>query len=375
MDRRQFGLGALAFGLGAGAARAEAPAAPAGLVAEVLKDSKAPALAGLVINRQGVVYLQAEGVRRNGAPDKVTTADIWHLGSNTKAMTAAVYGRLVEQGKARWGATMPELFPDLTVHAGWKSTTIEAIMAHRAGLLDAGLTGAEWAQMLATPKPVAQERTDLVAKALAVAPAGPAGAFSYANADYILAGAAIERIAHKPWEDVIQAQLWAPLGLTTAGFGAPKGAQPWGHAPAFFGSATPGPRPVNPDEEGADNPPALGPAGTAHMAMADYARWLGLFLNDGGGVLKPETVRTLTTPVGAGPPAYALGWGVLDGPRGHGLTHAGSNTYWYVNALVLPQRGVAIAVASNDAAADGGQKACQQLGKRLADIYAPPITG
>ncbi|MBX7248975.1 MAG: beta-lactamase family protein [Caulobacteraceae bacterium] len=371
MDRRQ-----LLYGLAAGlatptAARAADPAPPADLVAGVLRETRAPALAGLVVSKDRRLFLDAKGLRRIGGPDPVTPDDRWHLGSNTKAMTAAVYGRLVEKGRARWGATLPELFPDLTLDPAWRQTTIEAILGHRAGLFDEGLTGPEWGAMLATPKPVRTERTELIAKALSTAPKGPAGAFHYANADYILAGAAIERIADKPWEDVIRAELWEPLGITSAGFGAPKGAQPWGHAPAFFGS-TSGPRPISPESPESDNPPALGPAGTGHMTLADYGKWLQLFLNDGAGVLRPETVTRLITPVpGSGEAQYALGWGVLAGARGRGLAHAGSNTLWYLNALVLPDRGLAFAVASNDASADGGAKACQLLGKKLTDLFAP----
>ena len=39
----------------------------------------------------------------------MTVEDKWHLGSNTKAMTAALFGRLVDQGRARWGARVVDL--------------------------------------------------------------------------------------------------------------------------------------------------------------------------------------------------------------------------------------------------------------------------
>jgi CubicO group peptidase (beta-lactamase class C family) len=374
MDRRQFAVGSLALGLGcAGGARAADPTAPPNLVADILKQTKAPALAGLAISKDRQLFLDAAGVRRNGAPDRVTTADKWHRGSNTKAMTAAVYGRLVEKGKAKWGATLPQLFPDLALSDAWKATTIEQIMGHRAGLIDEGLMGAEWAEMLATPKPVRQERTELLAKALALAPKGQVGAYHYANVDYLLVGAAIERILDKPWEDAIREELWAPLGITSGGFGAPGGANPWGHAPAFFGS-TSGPRPLDPASPDADNPPALGPAGTAHMTLADYGKWMRLFLTDGGGVLKPETIRKLITPVGPPDSNYALGWGVIDDPKGKVITHSGSNTYWFLTAIIVPSRNIAVVVASNDASADGGQKATQMLGKQLITLFAAPAT-
>ena len=62
-----------------------------------------PALAGGVLTRDGLIWSGARGVRRAGSDDAVASGDRWHLGSNTKAMTAAVFARLVEQA-GRTGA-------------------------------------------------------------------------------------------------------------------------------------------------------------------------------------------------------------------------------------------------------------------------------
>lgn len=369
MDRRAFGLGALSLAL-AGAARADQETVDQ--VLERLRgQTRAPALAGMVVTADATPFIGAAGVRRAGSADRVSVRDRWHLGSNTKAMTAAVYGRLVEKGEAKWGAKLPELFPDLRLHGAWRDTTIEALMGHRAGLVDAGLTDAAWAPHLVARRTVVEQRTELAGRALAVPPKGTVGAFAYANANYILAGAAIERITGRAWEDVMRAELWKPLGIATGGFGPPQAPDdPWGHGQAFFGSPTAGPRPVNPNEEGSDNPPAVGPAGTAHMAMADYAKWLRLFITDGGGVLKPETIQKLSTPVpGEGPPPYALGWGVIERDGDTLLVHSGSNTLWFCTAAISLKRKMAFATFSNDAAADGGQKANQLLSQEFKRLY------
>jgi len=374
MDRRQFGFGGLALGLTAGVARAAAPVVPAALLTDTLKATGTPALAGLVVTPTGVPYLQAAGLRRANGADAVTVADKWHLGSNTKAMTAAVYGRLVELGKAKWGATIPELFPGLAVDPAWRATPIEHLMAHRGGLVDAGLMDEAWlGAAYPDRRPLPEQRMAMARTAFSKPPQGKVGDFSYANADYVIVGAAIERITGKPWETAIQDLLWKPLRATSAGFGAPRGAQPWGHLPPFFGGDGK-PRPVDPSTPDADNPPALGPAGTAHMAMGDYARWLRLFLTGGGGVLKPQTIRKLTTPLGSDANPYAMGWGVIDDPRGPLLTHSGSNTMWFCSAIVIPSRKVAVAAFSNYAEDSSGRKAVQTLAKALAGVYAPKPT-
>lgn len=361
MRRREavFGLGG--FFAAFGCARAEP--AGAGPAAEVLREVGGAGLAGAVIGPEGVRRLEVAGVRRIGADDPIRPTDRWHLGSNTKAMTAALYGRLVEQGKARWGATLPELFPDLPKHPAWRGTTVEALMSHSAGLIDDGLVDLGWLMKASTDRrPLPVQRTAFAAEALRAPPKGEPGAFRYGNANYVVVGAAIERIAGADWESAMRTGLFAPLGMTSAGFGAPTGDAPWGHRGGVLGI---GGGPVDPAGVGADNPPALGPAGTAHMTLQDYARFLRLFLTEGDGFLKPETVRRLTSPIGR-EKTYALGWGVATTAwsRGPALMHAGSNTMWFLQAAVLPAAGAVLVTASNHGGL--GQKATAELRARLA---------
>jgi CubicO group peptidase (beta-lactamase class C family) len=60
-------------------------------------------LAGLVSDGARTLRVVSEGHRRRGSPEPVAPGDLWHIGSNTKAMTAALYARLVEQGGGRLG--------------------------------------------------------------------------------------------------------------------------------------------------------------------------------------------------------------------------------------------------------------------------------
>lgn len=346
----------------AGCARAEVVGS--GPAAEVLRASGAPGLAGAVIGPDDLFRIEVAGVRRAGTADAIRPDDRWHLGSNTKAMTAALYGRLVEQGRAKWGATVPELFPDLKIDPAWRTTTIEALLSHTAGLLDDGLVGpALLLKALADTRPLAQQRTSFASDALAAPPKGAPGAFKYGNGNYMVAGAAIERIAGADWETAVRRELLAPLGMTSAGFGAPTGESPWGHSGGVFGI---GGGAMDPAGGRADNPAVLGPAGTAHMTLQDYAKFLRLFLTEGGGFLTPDTVRRLTAPLGT-EKTYALGWGVAPRPWSPGpvLGHAGSNTMWFLQAAVSPSRGVALVAASNDAAR--GQKATTDMLAKLVE--------
>ena len=356
-DRRRL----LAFSgvavLGAGATRAlahdgEHNGDGEGPVPGILAETGAPAMTGGVVTAKGLIHSHTAGLRRNNGTDKVTADDLWHLGSNTKAMTAALYGRLVDKGRARWGATLPELFPDLTLDPAWAKTTVEQLMGHRAGVEERSLIAGGWLmQAHKDTRPIREQRANVAKLILGKPPAGQPGVFAYANFNYVIVGAAIERIVKADWEDAIKTDLFRPLGITTAGYGAPTGAQPWGHRPARTGPQTLPLELVAVDPAGfGDNPAALGPAGRVHISLKDYAKFVRLFLTKGDGVLKPATVEKLSTPVPGEGQAYALGWGVIAGNTAAGgpmLSHDGSNTLWHASTLIAPARGVALIGISN----------------------------
>ena len=332
--------------------------------------AKAPvALAGGVVTHDGLVWSGARGVRQVETGDAATVQDRWHLGSNTKAMTAALYGRLVDQGRARWDAPVTEVFGAATADAGWSGTTMLDLMHHRAGLADAQVMGMPWLMTArGDPAPLTVQRARIAASALSQAPAGTKGQFAYGNANYVLVGAAIERITGGEWEDAMQAEVFGPLGLSSAGFGAPAhdvagGGNAWGHRGAGTSLVA-----MDPASPGADNPAAMAPAGGVHMTLSDYADFLKVFLTEGGGWLKPETLAVLTTPPAEGEP-YAAGWGVRPAARASGavLGHDGSNTMWYVRASVAPGLGVAFVGLSNEGPQNG---AVPFLVGGLRDVWA-----
>lgn len=329
----------------------------------VFAETAPPGLAAGIVTREGLGWSGVRGVRRAGTDEAATLDDRWHLGSNTKAMTAAVFGRLVQQGRARRDMPVAEAFPLMSVDPAWAAITLDDLMRHRAGLLDAPLVNRDWLMAAhADQRPLPEQRAEFAARALGAPPPGPVGDFAYGNGNYIVLGAAIEAMTGQPWETVMADQLFTPLGLTSAGFGAPRGEAPWGHRGG-----------VAVDPSGfADNPRALGPAGTAHMSMADYARFIAAMIGGRPDWISEATRTHLLTPAGGAPPAYAAGWGVgsapwagVDGP-GPTISHSGSNTMWFANVLAAPERGLGFIALSNDGVA--GQRACTALIRRLAEV-------
>lgn len=328
-----------------------------------------PALAGAIIQADGTVMLGAVGRRVADREAAVTIEDRWHLGSNTKAMTATLIGLLVEEGKLHWNATLADGFPELAdrMHADWRAVTVEQLLSHHGGApadLNAdGLWLRLW-QRRGTPE---EQRRVLLEGVLTKPPAAEPGTkYIYSNAGYAIAGALAERVAGRPWEELMQARLFSPLGITTAGFGAPGDAdqvdQPWGHRPSNDKHIPVPPGPF------ADNPPAIGPAGTVHMSLGDYAKFIALHLDSAAGaggearLLRRETFAKLHADAGDG---YALGWGVTQRDWGGTvLSHAGSNTMWYCVARLAPEKGFAVVVATN-LGGPVAEKSCNEAAETL----------
>ena len=108
---------------------------------------------------------------------------------------------------------------------------------------------------------------------------------------------------------------------------------------------------------GADNPAAIGPAGTVHISMADLALYMTAHLAGAqgqGGLLEASSFERLHT--AAPGTAYAQGW-ALDEQAwtgGVALAHNGSNNRWYARLWLAPGRSFAFFVVTN-AAGDQGE--------------------
>jgi CubicO group peptidase (beta-lactamase class C family) len=308
-----------------------------------------PALAAMRVEGDAVAEMAAVGSRAAGSPGKVTTRDQWHLGSLTKAMTATLAARLVERSLITWDTTIKNVFPALPgMLSAYDNVRLDELLSHRSGLSDDIKTAAFLAASNSAD-PLDTQRRDWIEILLAEAPAVSRGSYLYSNGGYIVAGAMLEAKSGKTWEDLLDEELLTPLGMTNTGFGPPGTAgmadQPRGHRDQA-GTWVP----LEPDEPGADNPPALGPAGTVHSTLADYARFVAAHLDDGtSGYLSAASLDKLHS-AAPGTDA-ALGWFLLDRPWAGGrvLQHAGSNTLWYAVIWVAPKRDFAVFAVTNAA--------------------------
>jgi len=336
-------LGLAACGGAEPAADLAAEAAALQIIAdEVREESMVTALGIAIVRADGPPQIAVSGERVRGAGDPVQADDLWHLGSNTKAMTALLYADLVEQGELSWDASLPDLFPDFadTMHPAWSDVTIEHLLSHRAGVGDVDTDWLQLSHMSAAP--MTEQRAATVRAILSGGPVNSVGDYAYSNLGYIIAGAAMEQATGQPWEDLMRAGLPGDLlGEDHWGFGPPQGAQPEGHYMAGLTRT-----PAGQTWMSADNPRALGPAGTVHASLESWAGFARAFL-PGAGLLSEEARLKLTSPP-APDAGYALGWGLYSDESGTVLQHAGSNTMWLAQIMIMPEDDVAILVVTNE---------------------------
>ena len=343
------------------------------LVATIRDRRNLPALAAIIVAEGQIADQAASGLRSNTVGAAVTTADRWHIGSITKSMTATLAAILVEQSVISWDTTPLDIWPEFvtTMHPQYQSATIVDLLSHQAGLRLAVDEIPSLVQVFdEAPGSVIDKRRLWAKELLELAPANARGSFLYTNAGYIIVGSMLEAVTGTEWETLMTDQLLGPLGMTNTGFGAPgiRGlfVQPLGHIEEN-GSLV-----AVPPGSNADNPRALGPAGTVHTTLSDYAQYMFAHLEGERGIpglVTAETFRFLHTPVRNS--SYALGWEQhldqewADGPV---FSHAGSNRRWWANAGLVPGLNVGVfmvANAANDAATDGTDELGQLLVQRI----------
>ena len=92
--------------------------------------------AAVIYHDGGAQGMAVAGERARGSGVSVAPGDLWHIGSNTKAMTATLVARLAEAGVvslndtvgAVLGAQLPDLHPD------YQAITYAELLSHRAGI-------------------------------------------------------------------------------------------------------------------------------------------------------------------------------------------------------------------------------------------------
>ncbi|MFO1226699.1 serine hydrolase domain-containing protein [Roseateles sp.] len=367
---------------GGGHARSEHTPAPSPVA--ILQQSAQRAidqgLAGVYLGHLQGASLegQALGRRRLDATEPVHADDLFLIGSTTKAMTAALAGRLVEQGVIAWTTTLAEALPELApaMRPVYQSVTLEQLLNHRGGVLaftddtdDDRFAAVLDDAALRLPTTLAGRERFFAAWLLAQDP--PAGVtpgrdFHYSNAGYALAALMLEARSGTRYTDLLARELAQPLGIELNWVGADQAllGRPIGHE-GKLGQLKALAAMDQPLARWTEVLQAAGPG--LSIRPADYARWLQWHLKALRGERTPLAdgyVRRLQALTAGG---YALGWTLTDVDGRAVLAHDGEYL-GFSSLAVIDRLGRSASFAFSNSAEPETEWPLKVLNQTLLDV-------
>ena len=317
------------------------------VVADKVADDAIPAMGAIIFSSDAVLEQTVAGVRQNGGSDPVAASDRFHIGSNTKAMTAALIGRLVEAGVLGFDDTLAQ---SLGASGGTElgQVTLRQLLSHTGGLDDLAVMDEGIEDQVDDDAPPPEQRS-AAAEWLLARPLDhePGTRHAYSNVGYALVGAAAESVAGTPFSDLMDREVFRPLGIEGCSFGTPTdpAAQPLGHDPAN--------QPVALAD--VEDPDALSPAGSVtYCTMDSWVKFLQEMMKAYNGEsdwMSATTAEQIMSPILDG---YGMGWGSTAMGEFTGFTHDGSNTLNYSTAWIVPEADLGWVVVTNAAVDPGG---------------------
>ena len=253
----------------------------------------------------------------------------FRLGSISKQFTAACILRLEEQGKLSVSDPVKKYLDDAP--PTWDKITIHHVLTHTAGI--PSVTDFPDFPVIQR-QPATQEKLYRLVRDKPLE-FEPGTKFKYSNSGYLLLTYLIERITHGKYEDFLQQNVLTPAALKDTGYDVNARIlrhRASGYAP--FGTIT-----LNAAYVDMSVP---GGAGALYSTTEDLLHWeQSLF---GGKVLKPESLRKMTTPALN---QYAYGLFVREVNGHKRIGHTGGIEGFNTQLTYLPDDKVVVAVLGN----------------------------
>ena len=296
------------------------------------KRNHIPGMAIAMINADSTLTLETLGVRRDGFNDKIQSTDLFHIGSNGKAMTSFAAAKLVEDQKIKWTTSFTELFPEWKndIDSVYWDISLGDLLSHRARI-QPFWSDVEFDSITIQEATPSLERKEFVQYVLKQEPAKTDSVgFLYSNAGYSIAAVMMEKASCKTWEDLMIGVFKNDLDIDL-GFGWPNKKeidQPWGHW-TENGKLFPCP----PEDDYSLD--WIEPGGDIHISMLDYIKFIQINLKGLEGVdgyLSSSTIQLLHSDKKDN--IYGYGWGkVIKNGKQYSF-HGGSAGTFLINTSI-----------------------------------------
>jgi CubicO group peptidase (beta-lactamase class C family) len=275
-------------------------------VAAAIGEGKIAGAVALAVDRGGIVYEHAAGVRAAGQPAAMSRDTVFWIASMTKALTSVAALQLVEQGRLSLDGDLTALLPEFAalqvlegiedgrakLRPARSAPTLRQLLTHTAGFAYA-FTDPRLAAYAASGGVVSGDTRAAHAQPLMF---DPGEGWTYGiNIDW--AGVAIEAASGRRLDAYMAEAVLGPLGMADTSFGpraADAGRRAALHVKGPNGELVA--TPLTPTVE--VQPEVISGGGGLYSTAPDYARFLQMLLNggelDGRRLLAETTVRSLS---------------------------------------------------------------------------------
>jgi len=293
------------------------------LAAEFKRSFSVPGLSIAIARNGQFVYDKAFGIADRDKALQTEQSSLFRIASVTKPITSVTIFSLVERGKLNLNDKVFGPSGVLGTKYGKQpykqyvtDITVDHLLAHTCG---------GWPNDATDPmfQHDSWDHEKLISWTLENLPLTypPGQHWAYSNFGYCVLGRVIEQVSGQPYENYVQTNILAPCGITDMQIGRNKESQRFPNEVVYYGQYSEDPYKMN------------------VTRMDSHGGWIATpsdlvqFLNHLGGLpnspalLKPETVRMMTTPAPAypqnSPVKYARGWNVREDGNGN-WWHSGS---------------------------------------------------
>ncbi|MEO7068496.1 MAG: serine hydrolase [Rhodanobacter sp.] len=362
--KRLIGFG-LALATATAVAQSTAPSTSAvydPLVNAVVARYQLPGLAVGVIENGKVTYMRGIG-ELAGNGQSIDPDTLFKIASNSKAMTATVLARLVQQGKVQWTDPVRQYLPAFAMYDPWVTRNMQVgdLLVHHSGLPEGG------GDLMLWPQPNQFTPKDIIAGLKYIKPAYSFRAgYAYDNLLYVVAGEVAAAAGGAPYPQLLRREVFAPLGMTRCQIGT------WNRA-TVGNVAQPHERHdgrnVVIDADGSViRPTTMDAAGGIRCSLRDMLTWAGNWLAPTPQQLQwlapaqrlKEWTPYTPMPISARRHAwngtrifgYGYGWRIADVDGELTVSHTGTLSGMYSAVTLLPDRRSGFVILINAEAED-----------------------
>lgn len=330
----------------------------------IRKSYNIPEISYAVIDSKSILEIAALGKHSIALADTATLNDRFHLGSNTKALTAFLISKYVEKGKLKWSTHFFDLFPK------WKEKskpeyariTLQDLLSHKAGIQPFQGEGDPQIPEFKGTKPEKRKQFGQFVLTLEPVKIDTQNPFIYSNAGYTLATLMLEKVTGKSWEQLVEKVFNQDLQLDVK-LSWPDNQShkdTWGH---IFENGKLKPVPSTFDY----HLDYTEPAGDLNITLKNYIKFIQLNLQGLKGQDNYLKAKTYTF-IHKGIKNYSIGWFNIYENGKELSTHSGTAGTYYTLVHIDRINGKAYIIFSNSFNSDT-QQGVRLLMRKLKENY------